>query len=105
MTLGEEKCKERLPPGSAGADGGCAWPWREPQALLNLANGFCTGRDGLVQAWRALSPEEKLLNFHFTLFKPTVQHRDLEVELMNAVTRLGQSREAATMPIQLAIIR
>lgn len=72
MTLGKEKSKEQLPPGSAGADGGCTWPRREPQALLNLANGFCTRRDGLVQAWRALSPQEKLLNFHFTLFRLAV---------------------------------
>lgn len=72
MTLGKEESEERLLPGSAGADGGCTWPQREPQALLNLANGFCTRRDGLVRTWRTPSPEEKLLNFHFTLLRPAV---------------------------------
>lgn len=42
MTLGKEKGEEQLLAGSAGADGGRAWPRREPQALLNLANGSCT---------------------------------------------------------------
>lgn len=67
MALGKGKGKEQLLPGSVGADGRCSWPQQEPEALLNLANGFCTRRERLVQAWRALSPDPKLLSFHFTL--------------------------------------
>lgn len=103
VALGKAKGEQQLLPGSAGADGGCTQPRREPQALLNLANGSCTrgtpwpGLEGSVSRGKAV-------NSHFSLLRPCSLRGVSEVELGTAATRLGQIKGAATEPIWSAII-
>lgn len=97
VALGKARGEEQLLPGSAGADGGCAQPRREPQALLNLANGSCS-RETPYPSLEGSVSRGKAVHSHFSLLRPCSLHGDSEVELRTAATRLGQIRGAATSP-------